>query len=110
MALDIDDTLSFTNLAWFQRLVQLFGNPTGLSTLELVEKYHLAQHVPFWQTAEAKEGMQRQRDSPEAQDNLPLIPGALEGVRALLEEAKTPIVAYITVRPSSVNPNTIRWL
>ena len=52
--------------------------------------------------------MHRQRESPEAQDGLPLISGAVEGVRALMEV--TPVVAYCTVRPTCVNANTIAWL
>jgi len=106
--LDIDETLSATNVAWFQRLEELFGNPEGAPIEALVEKYKLAQYVPFWQGEDALAWMQRQRDSPEAQDGLPLIPGAVDGVSAL--GRATPIVGYCTVRPESVNPNTIAWL
>jgi len=108
LVLDIDETLSATNVAWFERLAQLFGNPEGLSIQALTEKYNLAQNVPFWQTQEAHAWMQRQRDDPKAQDGLPLIPGAVEGVHALAKVI--PIVGYCTVRPTSVNANTIAWL
>lgn len=108
LLLDIDETLSATNVAWFQRLEQLFGNPEGAPIEVLIEKYKLAQNVPFWQSPEAFAWMQEQRDSPKAQDGLPLIPGAVEGVSTLGKVA--PIVGYCTVRPSSVNPNTIAWL
>jgi len=108
LLLDIDETLSATNVAWFQRLEQSFGNPEGAPIESLIEKYKLAQYVPFWQSEEAQAWMQQQRDSPEAQDGLPLIPGAVEGVAALGKA--TQIVGYCTVRPSSVNPNTIAWL
>lgn len=108
LVLDIDETLSATNVAWFQRLADLFGNPDGAPVSELINKYHLAQHVPFWQSPEALAWMQSQRDDPRAQDGLPLIPGAVEGTHAL--KKVVPIVGYCTVRPSSVNQNTIAWL
>lgn len=108
IALDIDETLSATNIAWFERLVALYGNPDGLPVPELIAKYHLAQNNPAWQSEAAQSWMQTQRDAPEAQDGLPLIDGAVEGVAALA--ALLPIAAYLTVRPSNVSTNTIAWL
>jgi hypothetical protein len=108
LVLDIDDTLSATNFAWFTRLEKMFGNQEGGSIESLVKKYHLAQNVPFWQTDEAFAWMQSQRGSPHAQDGLPLVPGAVDGVRDLV--SVTPVMGYITVRPTSVEANTIRWL
>ncbi len=59
LALDIDETLSATNVAWFQRLVALFGNPEPeLSVAQLVRKYHLAQNNPAWQSDDAQQWMQ----------------------------------------------------
>ena len=108
LVLDIDETLAATNVAWFQRLAALFGQPPDMSVDQLLETYHLAQHVPCWQTAEAADWMAAQRISPEAQDGLPIISGAVEGVRKLQEI--TPLVGYLTVRPESVAKNTIAWL
>jgi len=108
IALDIDETLSATNVAWFERLTALYGNPDGLSVPELISKYHLAQNNPAWQSEAAQAWMQAQRDAPEAQDGLPLIDGAGEGVLEL--SRLVPIVAYLTVRPANVAANTITWL
>lgn len=108
LVLDIDETLSATNVAWFERLEQLFGNPTGLPLEQLIQDYHLAQNVPFWQSEEALAWMQSQRDDPRAQDGLPLIPGAVEGVYSLADV--TNVVGYCTVRPETVSANTIAWL
>eukprot|EP00930_Biecheleria_cincta_P033040 TRINITY_DN22892_c0_g1_i1.p1 TRINITY_DN22892_c0_g1~~TRINITY_DN22892_c0_g1_i1.p1 ORF type:complete len:355 (+),score=54.11 TRINITY_DN22892_c0_g1_i1:103-1167(+) len=108
LVLDIDETLSATNVAWFERLEQLFGNPTGLPLEQLIQNYHLAQNVPFWQSEEALAWMQSQRDDPRAQDGLPLIPGAVEGVHSLANV--TNVVGYCTVRPETVSANTIAWL
>jgi len=121
LALDIDETLSATNLAWFQRLIQLFGNdPTNPNRSErsIMEEYHLAQDVPWWKdNPKALAWMDRQRTDPTAQDGLPVIEGALEGVQYLQSLSSSSssssllyLVAYITVRPASVNPNTIQWL
>jgi hypothetical protein len=107
IALDIDETLAATNLAWFARCIELFGNPEGLTVPELIDKYHLAQYNPAWHGEEAQSWMHAQRSAPEAQDGLPLIPGALEGVKAV---PPSTWVAYLTVRPRAVNSNTIAWL
>ena len=108
LALDIDETLAATNVAWFERLVDLFGNPEGLTLSQLIAKYHLAQNNPHWQSAEARAWMHRQRTAPEAQDGLPVIAGAVEGAHSLART--TGVVAYLTVRPTSVDAHTIAWL
>jgi hypothetical protein len=51
---------------------------------------------------------QQQRTSPLANDGLPLVPGAKDGVDSL--QRILPIVAYLTVRPENVSANTVRWL
>ena len=114
LALDIDETLSATNLAWFQRLIKLFGNDpinANRSERSIMEEYHLAQNVPWWkENPKALAWMDEQRKDPSAQDGLPVIEGALEGAQALSSCGRISLVAYITVRPASVNPNTIQWL
>jgi hypothetical protein len=117
IVLDIDETLSATNVKWFERCVELFGNPeeegdddltTTTTVPDLIAKYHLAQNNPAWQSKEAAAWMHAQRTAPEAQDDLPVIPGAVKGVKEL--GSMIPIVGYLTVRPESVSDNTILWL
>ena len=61
-------------------------------------RYHLCQHVPYWQGQdEVSAWMHAQRTNDSLQAELPLLPGALEGVKAL--QQLVPVVAYITVRP-----------
>ena len=127
LLLDIDETLSATNIAWFTRMIDLFGNEEpDLTAVELSRKYHLAQNVPFWaKNKAAAEWMQQQRDSPEAQKHLPLIEGALDGVKELQKELQTldafkdhmsssdknhTIIGYCTVRPENVGSATVEWL
>jgi hypothetical protein len=113
LVLDIDETLSATNVAWFERLTELFGIPTediyeDLDVYGLISKYHLAQNVPHWQTEAATAWMQKQRESMSAQEGLPLVPGALEGAHQLSKII--PVVGYLTIRPVSVAEPTIEWL
>lgn len=110
LVIDIDETLSATNVAWFDRLVDLFGMPPeGLSTSELIAKYSLAQNVSHWNAQPAAhEWMQAQRDSLDAQKGLPLIPGAKAGMKELA--GVVPVLGYLTVRPVSVVEPTLEWL
>ena len=113
LVLDIDETLSATNVGWFERLIELFGMPTEdvyeeLDLYGLISKYHLAQNVPSWQTDAAKTWMKRQIESLSAQEGLPLVPGAMEGSNKL--SSIIPVVGYLTIRPVSVVKPTIEWL
>ncbi|KAL7562892.1 hypothetical protein ACA910_000265 [Epithemia clementina (nom. ined.)] len=110
LVIDIDETLSATNVAWFERLVELFGlPPEGLDIPQLIQKYSLAQNVPHWNSQEAAlDWMKCQRDSLEAQKGLPLIPWACDGVNVLAQIV--PILGYLTVRPVRVVEPTIQWL
>ncbi|CAB9523176.1 expressed unknown protein [Seminavis robusta] len=114
LVLDIDETLAATNVAWFERCLHLFGcskEDTNLNVPQLIDKYHLAQHNPHWNgNPDATQWMHEQREAPEAQDNLPLIPGAVQGVQQLLASNNVNIVGYLTVRPQKVNANTRQWL
>lgn len=112
IVVDIDETLSATNVAWFERLQKLFGSPPSedLTLPELIKKYSLAQNVPHWNSQKkALKWMQKQRDSKEAQKGLPLVPGAVQGVSKLNTDI-VPVLGYLTVRPISVAEATLEWL
>jgi hypothetical protein len=108
IALDIDETLSWTVAWWVEQLQEKFGNPENLTVEELIAKYRYTQNVPYWQTKEALQWMHDHREASEVQEELPLIAGADEYVEKLNEII--PITAYITTRPDSVNVGTYRWL
>lgn len=118
LAFDIDETLSWTIGWWLERLQTLFGNPEGLSIVEMEKKYKLAQYVPYWQTPEVQAWMERHRTDNDVQLELPLIAGAVDGVAALArgggvsrtEAAAMPLAGYITVRPRGVKAGTVQWL
>jgi hypothetical protein len=108
LALDIDETLSSTNVHWFRSMINRFGNPEGLSAEKIAEKYRYAQRVPYWQTKEAEEWMEEKRHSNEMQMELPLIENANHTVEKI--NKIIPIVAYITIRPHTVEEGTKHWL
>jgi len=108
LALDIDETLSFTLQHWFSVMREKFGNPENLEVIDIIKKYRYAQYVPYWQTPEAKEWMNEARLSNKLQVELPLIENANSLVQKV-NEIK-PIVIYLTTRPEAVTEGTIKWL
>ncbi|MFA5107315.1 MAG: hypothetical protein WC497_03235 [Patescibacteria group bacterium] len=108
LAVDIDETLSWTIGYWVERMQEKFGNPENLTVKEIIEKYRYTQNVPYWQSAEAKQWMHDKINSDDLQKELPLIEGSntyLEKINSII-----PIAAYITVRPESVISGTQAWL
>ncbi len=109
LALDIDNTLSQTNLWWAQRLHEKHGSPEGLSPKQAIEKYGLSSNVPYWKnSADAQKWMEEQRHSNQTQEEYEVLEEAKE---AVLEINKIiPIQCYLTARPDSVENGTKKWL
>lgn len=108
LAVDIDCTLSNTNIYWIKKLEAKFGKVGNLTSIEILEKYIYASKVPQWQSAEALDYMTHLREDSNAQFNLPLIKGADKWVRKISKIV--PIKAYLTSRPQKVFNGTKRWL
>lgn len=108
LALDIDETLSWTLGYSFKEMIRLFGNPENLTIREIIDKYRYAQNVPFWQTPEALDWVKDKINDNEVYKQLDLIPNANTIVNKI--NKIIPIVAYITTRPSSVINGTHDWL
>jgi len=108
LALDIDETLSWTLGYWIYELQKRFGNPENLTVRQIAEKYKNTRHIPYWQTDEAKEWMEKQRNNNELQTKLPLI----ENSNSIVQKINkiVPIVAYITTRPQTIILGTKDWL
>lgn len=108
IALDIDETLSWTIGYWVENMQKKFGNPENLTIKELIEKYRYSQNVPYWQTETAMKWMEKHRNSNEIQEVLPLI----ENANIIVQKINKiiPVVAYITTRPTSVIDGTKKWL
>lgn len=108
IAIDVDETLSFTLKYWFDRMQNLFGNPENLSTKELIAKYRYAKNVPYWQTKEAIDWMIKQIYSNKVQTELEVIGEADKYLPKLHQQI--PVAVYLTVRPEEVNRGTEIWL
>lgn len=108
LAVDIDETLSWTIGYWVKQMQEKFGNPENLSIKEIIEKYRYAQNVPYWQSDEVLEWIDEKIHSNECQEELPLI----EGANVYLNKIKriVNISAYITIRPEAVLAGTQKWL
>ncbi|MCX6797824.1 MAG: hypothetical protein NTX66_01210 [Candidatus Falkowbacteria bacterium] len=108
LAVDIDETLSWTIGHWVEKMMAKFGNPENLSVKEIIEKYRYTQNVPYWQSQEALAWMMAKVNSNDVQKELPLIEEAsicLERINKLI-----PIAAYLTIRPETVLAGTKHWL
>lgn len=108
LALDIDETLSFTIGFLIEELIKKLGNPENLTAKEIAKKYRHTDNVPYWQNDEADEILNKINDSVESFKELPLIENSNKTV---LEINKIiPIVSYITVRRTSAFESTKFWL
>lgn len=108
IALDIDETLSWTIGFWVEQMQKLFGNPENLTVQQLITKYRYTQNVPYWQSKEALDWMEDHRNANDLQTKLAVINGAKENVIKISQII--PVVAYITTRPEIVREGTVSWL
>lgn len=108
LALDVDETLSFTIGFMIEEFIRKLGNPENLTAKEIAKKYKHTNNIPYWQDDEAKKILEEIIHSNETQKDLPLI----ENSNKLVQEINKiiPIVAYITVRPISIINGTKFWL
>lgn len=108
LAVDIDETLSWTMGHWVERMMEKFGNPENLSVKEIIEKYRYTQNVPYWQEPAALAWVRENINSNEVQKELPLIEDADFYLKKI--DKIIPITAYITIRPEAVREGTEHWL
>ncbi len=108
IAVDIDETLSWTLKYWVEKMMDKFGNPENLTVIELIKKYRYSQNVPYWQTPEAEKWMEEHRNANAVQELLPIIEGSplyLNKINHII-----PISMYLTIRPENVRLGTLNWL
>lgn len=108
IAVDIDETLSWTVGYWMEEMQKLFGNPENLTIEEMVNKYTYTQNVPYWQTKEALDWIEEKKHSNEVKRNLPLIANANTYLNKI--DKILPIAVYLTIRPETVAKGTKEWL
>lgn len=108
LALDIDETLSFTIGLLVEKLMIGVGNPENLSVREIIDKYRHTDNIPYWRTETADKIIHEVICSNEVQEELPLVENANKVVEQI--NKIIPIVAYITVRSESIRQGTQAWL
>lgn len=108
LAVDIDETLSWTIGFWVASMQEKFGNPEQLTVKEMVEKYRYTQNVPYWQHEEALAWIDEKINSNATQEEIPLIEGSSAYLNRINEIV--PVAAYITARPVKVSTGTKNWL
>jgi hypothetical protein len=108
LALDIDETLSWTIGHYIKELQILFGNPEKLSIEEMAKKYRYTQNVPYWQNEGVDRWVDEHINDNEFQCQLTLIKDSDHFVNRI--NKVIPVVAYLTIRPESVVEGTSRWL
>lgn len=107
IALDIDETLAYSNEYWFEHMFK-FHAPPPERREEIIRSQKFAEDVPEWGTPEARQYIHDTIHSNEFQEKLPLVEGADAAVQTI--HSSVPIVAYITARPDSVRQGTLNWL
>ncbi len=107
LVVDIDCTLADTRPAYFRTLTPLFSSQ-GTDWQELMAKYRYSSYVPEWQSPEAQAWVERFRTDQETQENLPVYPGAQEGMIEL--QKIVGVYAYLSARPEDVRDATRRWI
>lgn len=108
LALDIDDTLSYTDFHWIRLLMSRFPHPDRLTWQQILGKHPNVESVPHWQTAAAQATIRRFLTSNAFQRAIPLVRNANHGVNRI--NRLVPIVAYVTARPVGDWSGTRRWL
>ncbi len=108
LALDIDETLSWTAGLWVDELSKKFGNPENLSAKQILQRYKFIQNYPHWQNDKALAWINKARNSDKLQEKLPLIENANHIVNKI--HKIIPIVCYLTIRAENVKTGTQNWL
>ena len=110
-ACDIDNTVSATAEAFFDRMDGLFPRSEGdedLSVRELIQKYVNDERVPTWQSPEARAASKTIISDPGFYRDLPPIEGSDAVLRRFAEAL--PFTCFITARPDTVADETRTWL
>lgn len=108
VAVDIDDTLSATNLQWARQLLFTLGNPEALTPEQIISKYEYVRNVPYWPKERIEHFVQECFADETSLLGYPVLEGALPGIYEVQEV--TPLLAYVTTRPDSMVDVTKAWL
>ncbi len=108
IALDIDDTLSWTCREWVEYLHTEFGNPENLTPQEFVDKYRLIQRAPYFARDDVLVRVREMCFDPAFHDSVAVVEDALPALKKI--EKVILIGVYLTARPESMRKSTQQWL
>ena len=108
LALDMDETLSFTIGYMVAELMKKFGNPENLTAEEIAKKYKHTKRIPYWQAPECRKLIGEIIKNNELQKTMPLIKNS----NLLVDKVNKviPVLAYVTARPRLILNGTMVWL
>lgn len=107
LALDIDETLSDTEPHWWNHMYK-FITPRSATREELQKRHKYIEHVPDWQSDEARTYINDTLISSNFHETMPLLHESNTMVSKLNQ--LVPVVGYITARPTEVRGATENWL
>lgn len=108
LALDIDDTLCITGRYWYDKLIEVAGDP-GVSFEEIVSRYKRFQHVPGWsEDPRVKQWI----DDAIHKSRHDLFYVRIENSKERLDDIMRHVTvhAYFTMRPTTSLESTVGWL
>lgn len=108
LALDIDDTLSITNIAIIEGLQKKFGNPSGMQPHEILKSFSHHTEIPYWKTPDHEIWKKELVEGSEFYKDLSVIENASYCVNKI--DSIIPISCYMTARPDNVIEATKIWL
>ncbi|MBS1267170.1 MAG: hypothetical protein MAG795_01142 [Candidatus Woesearchaeota archaeon] len=108
IAIDLDETLSWTIYYWMLEAQKIFGNPENLTPEAMARKYRYTGNVPYWEGQEFNKWRMGKILCNETQRNLPPIKGSIKGLNNL--NKIIPIATYLSCRPQAVIKGTKDWL
>lgn len=108
IAVDIDETLSLTNINLFILVNEKFSNSENLSWSELKDKYRYTFNVPGWNSEEVRSFVNNICEDNDAQLEIDLIHESNTILKKIHEII--PVVAYISTRPEVIEKSTREWL
>lgn len=108
IALDIDDTLSITDLSWYGAVHARLGGFEGLTVRDIMTSHPRLDAVPSWDRESIFPIFEELMHSADFHHRLPLITGADDAVRELARWV--PVVAYVSARPETIHDATRAWL
>lgn len=108
LAMDIDDSISGTNLHWASLVLDRYGHPEYDNPYEIIKAYRYVRNVPEWQVPEVVKFVENLIQSADIASSLPPVHRAKEFVSRIVNVR--PLVCYLTGRPDRMKEVSHAWI